>query len=95
MVQYGANYIIMPRPKVGSRVVRLSVSIDESAYADLCSLTDSLGVSAAWAVRRAVTEWLEQHRRDLPLQRSLLPVGTVVAADIEPAIVSSLAPSRR
>jgi hypothetical protein len=69
----------MVRPKLSSRVVRLSVSIDEATYSDLCAIADAAGVSAAWAVRRSIAEWLEHHKEELPHQMFLLPVGSTDA----------------
>ena len=73
----------MARPKLSSRVVRLSVSIDEPSYADLCSLADSMGVSTAWAVRRSVAEWLVKHRGELPPQMSLLHSNSLYETTVE------------
>lgn len=63
----------MPRSKSKKHSVRLSVTLDESEYAELTRLGIELDLSAAWMIRRAVSEFVVRHRdgiaADLPLQR--------------------------
>ena len=63
----------MPRTKSKKQNVRLSVTLDESEYAELTRLGEELDLSAAWMIRRAVSEFVARHREnieaDLPLRR--------------------------
>lgn len=68
----------MPRPRGNRKEARLSVSLDEREYADLCTLARSREVSAAWMVRQAIHDLLrrEQDERcnpELPLIRRAAP----------------------
>ena len=58
--------------------VRLSATLDEGEYAKLARLGAELDLSAAWMIRRAVSEFVARHGQgiatDLPLQR---PDGSV------------------
>ncbi|MCB1670213.1 MAG: CopG family transcriptional regulator [Pseudomonadales bacterium] len=62
----------MKRAKAEKRSVRLSVTLDEGEYAELSELAASLDLSAAWMIRRAVSEFVARHRSgiksDLPLR---------------------------
>lgn len=62
----------MPRTKSKKQSVRLSVTLDESEYAELTRLGEELDLSAAWMIRRAVSEFVARHRggieADLPLR---------------------------
>ena len=71
----GAVYrggIILNRTKAQKNSVRLSVSLDEGEYAELSKLAAALDLSAAWMIRRAVSEFVVRHRdgieSDLPLR---------------------------
>lgn len=63
----------MPRPKSKKHSVRLTVTLNEGEYAELTRLGAELDLSAAWMIRRAVSEFVARHREsiaaDLPLQR--------------------------
>lgn len=63
----------MPRTKSKKQNVRLSVTLDEGEYAELTRLGEELDLSAAWMIRRAVSEFVARHRdgieADLPLRR--------------------------
>lgn len=53
---------------------RLSVSLDEREYAELCALARSRAVSAAWMARQAIHDLLkreqdERRNPELPLPR--------------------------
>jgi hypothetical protein len=54
----------MARPKTDKQSSRLTVSLDEQDYAEVCRLAAAQDVSAAWIIRRAVQSYLGQH---LPL----------------------------
>jgi hypothetical protein len=62
------------RSKVVRRNVRLSVALDEAEYSELSRLGAALDLSAAWMIRRAVSEFIARHRDNLeptlPLQRA-------------------------
>lgn len=53
----------MPRPQGERRTSRLSISLDPQTYAELRALAQRSDVSAAWMIRRAVTELLEPASR--------------------------------
>ena len=55
----------MGRPKVDRRNVRLSVTLEESEYSELTRLGASLDLSAAWMIRRAVSEFVARHKNKL------------------------------
>lgn len=61
----------MSRTKTHKKSVRLSVSLDEAEYTELVHLGEKLDLSAAWMIRRAVSEFIAHHRDsladDLPL----------------------------
>jgi hypothetical protein len=63
----------LKRAKAEKRSVRLSVSLDEHEYAELSQLAASLDLSAAWMIRRAVSDFVARHRSgiesDLPLRQ--------------------------
>ena len=63
----------MPRPRSKKHSVRLSVALDEAEYEELTRLGADLDLSAAWLIRRAVSEFVARHREgievDLPLRR--------------------------
>lgn len=58
----------MARPKSSKRSVRLSVSLDEDDHKAVKDMADTMDLSTAWVVRRAVSEFLERHGKssDLP-----------------------------
>lgn len=62
----------MPRAKTKKQIVRLSVTLGEGEYAELTRLGEELDLSAAWMIRRAVSEFVARHRggieSDLPLR---------------------------
>ncbi len=63
----------MRRPKSNRPSVRLSVTLDEAEYAELTCLGAALDLSAAWMIRRAVSEFVALHggkvEAALPLRR--------------------------
>ena len=63
----------MKRSKRQKNSVRLSVTLDEGEYSELSQLAASLDLSAAWMIRRAVSEFIARHRTgiksDLPLRQ--------------------------
>lgn len=63
----------MPRSKPKKRSVRLTVTLDEGEYTELTRLGAELDLSAAWMIRRAVSDFVARHREnieaDLPLRR--------------------------
>jgi len=63
----------VPRTKSKKHNIRLSVTLDEGEYAELARLGRELDLSAAWMIRRAVSEFVARHREgiaaDLPLRR--------------------------
>ena len=64
----------MPRPKSKKRGVRLSVALDEGECKEQTCLGAELDLSAAWLIRRAVSEFVVRCRdgieADLPLRRA-------------------------
>jgi Ribbon-helix-helix protein, copG family len=48
----------MARPKIDKNPARLTVTLDEQDYAEVCRLAASQDVSAAWIIRRAVQSYL-------------------------------------
>lgn len=48
----------MGRPRSNREVARLSVSLEAHDYRELKSLAERNDVSAAWLIRRAITEFL-------------------------------------
>ena len=63
----------MSRNKAQKKQVRLSVSLDESEYAELSRLGEQLDLSAAWMIRRAVSEFVARHRNNLAQDFPLTP----------------------
>lgn len=67
----GVNRLSRSKSKKNS--VRLSVTLDEGEYAALTRIGTELDLSAAWMIRRAVSEFVVRHGKgvatDLPLQR--------------------------
>jgi hypothetical protein len=66
----------MARPKGNRKEARLSVSLDEQEYAELCSLARRDDVSVAWMVRQAIHNLIrleEEKARNpaLPFPRKL------------------------
>jgi len=62
----------MGRPPGNRKEARLSVSLDERDYAQLCALARQHDVSVAWMVRQAVHSLIEQQppsNLELPLPR--------------------------
>lgn len=58
----------MPRAK---KKHRLTVSITNDDYAELCASAEKSDVSLAWLARQAIADLLERHRVDelqMPLQ---------------------------
>lgn len=64
------------RSKNPKSSVRLSVSLDQSEYAELSKLAASLDLSAAWMIRRAVSEFVARHRDGIETDLPLRPPGT-------------------
>jgi hypothetical protein len=64
----------MGRPRGNRKEARLSVSLDERDYAQLCAMARQQDVSVAWMVRQAVHAMIRQHQDatanpELPLPR--------------------------
>lgn len=61
----------MARPRGQKHPVRLSVSLDEGDHAAISRLAADMNLSAAWVVRRAVSEFVARHvddaQAELPL----------------------------
>lgn len=60
----------MARPS-GEIAVHLSISLDEEAHTEICRIASDLNLSAAWLVRRAVSEFVsrrETSQTELPLR---------------------------
>lgn len=53
--------------------MRLSVTLDENDYAELTRIGDELDLSAAWMIRRAVSEFVARHRTDVAPDLPLRP----------------------
>ena len=51
----------MSRAKSAIRSVRVSVTLDEKEYAELTRLAAGLDLSAAWMIRRALSEFVARH----------------------------------
>ncbi|MGO7347818.1 ribbon-helix-helix domain-containing protein [Rhizobium ruizarguesonis] len=64
----------MGRPRGNRYPVRLSVSVEAADHAALSKLAADLNLSAAWLVRRAVTEFVERNcgneQPELPLVKA-------------------------
>jgi len=54
----------LSRTKSDRRNVRLSVTLDEGEYSELARLGARLDLSAAWMIRRAVSEFIIRHGQD-------------------------------
>ncbi len=63
----------MARPRGQKHPVRLSVSLEEKDHAAISRLAADMNLSAAWIVRRAITEFVERYENgaqcELPLVR--------------------------
>lgn len=68
--------------KSGKFGPRLTVSLTGRDYATLNALAEQEQVSASWVVRRAINEYLRNHRDDLdqPTPPGALGKGTVSSA---------------
>lgn len=62
------------RSKIGKKSVRISVTLDEGEYAELTRLAVGLDLSAAWMIRRAVSEFVARHGGNLESELLLRPV---------------------
>lgn len=66
----------MPRPKGKKDAVRFTVSLDPQLHAKLVRIAESNDLSLSWAVRRAVTEFVERHEEtkqaELPFSQTTL-----------------------
>jgi len=68
----------MPRPKGNRKEARLSVSLDDREYVELCALARRNDVSVAWMVRQAIHALIQQEQEnaldpELPLLRRIAP----------------------
>lgn len=52
----------MARPKVGKCSARLSVTLDERDCLVIKEMAEAMGLSAAWVIRRAVSEFVARHQ---------------------------------
>lgn len=57
----------MPRPKGNRKTARLSVSLNEDIYSELCLLAKDKDVSVAWLVRKAIDELIFLNKRNKPI----------------------------
>ena len=74
----------MGRPRGNRKEARLSVSLDERDYEQLCALARQHDVSVAWMVRQAVHS-LIRHQHDATANPELpLPRGRTRADRIAP-----------
>ena len=48
----------MPRPRKDRTLPRLTVSLEERDYSEVCEIAQRNDVSAAWVIRRAVQQYL-------------------------------------
>ena len=48
----------MGRPKTDKHPARLTVTLDEEDYKEVCARAERNDVSAAWVIRRAVQDYL-------------------------------------
>lgn len=67
----------MPRPRGTRKEARLSVSLDEREYANLCALAGRHDVSVAWLVRQAIHNLMRSEddtaqNPELPLLRRVV-----------------------
>lgn len=62
----------MARPKGKKGSVRMSISLDVQAHSELCRMASDLNLSAAWLVRRAVSEFVSRQERSTQAE---LPLG--------------------
>lgn len=68
----------MARPRGNRKEARLSVSLDDRDYAELCALARRNDVSVAWMVRQAIHGLIQQEQdkaqnQELPLLRRARP----------------------
>jgi len=72
MSEFGATLMrlsgvaLVPRTQSKKKIVRLSVSLDETEYAQLSRIGAALDQSAAWMIRRAISEFVTRNRQDVP-----------------------------
>lgn len=55
----------MGRPKRENQPARLTVTLDERDYSEVCQLAEKNDVSAAWVIRRAVQQYLKDTARSI------------------------------
>lgn len=64
----------MARPKSDKNVVRLSVSLNKEDHVELTKLAEELDLSAAWVIRRAISDFIARHGNQpddvLPVKRN-------------------------
>ena len=53
----------MGRPRTDRKVTRISVSLDDQDYRALREIADQNDVSAAWIIRRALADYLQDKPR--------------------------------
>jgi len=70
------NGALMARPRGQKHSVRLSVSLDPQDHAEICRIASDLNLSAAWIVRRAVSEFVDRHEKSAQAE---LPLGPRLA----------------
>ena len=65
----------MPRPKGKKDAVRFTVSLDLQLHAKLLRIAEANDLSLSWAVRRAVSEFVERQNEtkqaELPFSQSV------------------------
>jgi len=69
----------LARPRISKQTIRVSVTLDEGEYAALGRLGSALDLSAAWMIRRAVSEFVARHggeiEAELPLHHPAAQAG--------------------
>lgn len=55
----------MGRPKRAKQPARLTVTLGEGDYSEVCQLAERNDVSAAWVIRRAIQQYLKDIPRPL------------------------------
>ncbi|WP_139212397.1 ribbon-helix-helix protein, CopG family [Jannaschia pohangensis] len=64
LVQKTPREAAVGRPRTDRKIARISVSLDDQDYQVLREIADKNDVSAAWIVRRAVSEFLDRKSAD-------------------------------
>ncbi|WP_156421153.1 ribbon-helix-helix protein, CopG family [Aureimonas sp. AU20] len=65
----------MGRPKKREQSVRLSVSLDPTDHAIICRMADEMNISAAWFVRRAISEFVSRQNQSAQTELPLVSIA--------------------